>query len=189
MRRRFVLGVVAIAVVFGASVGVILSVTDDAPGPASASPGGPPDPAVPSPAPGPGTRSDGAAAQADPRPDLHGGSTTGDTARGEGTGRPDPSAVAREAIFKSFRRSLNVGLAELRKRVQPCSMTDAALTLTLETVHGGIRVADVKVDRQGSATSEAVACAVSALKGYVIRADSAVPGRSWQVPLFAPRQG
>lgn len=170
MRRVVVLGLVAIAVVFVASIGLILWVTPDAPEVAATVPGvpsmasnGSPNPARQVPA------GNGVAAQPAPR-------------RPDGT-VGDGASTANERTFRSFRRAMNIGVAELQNTVEPCSLMDASLTLTLETVRGGIRVADARVDHQGSATDEAVACAVSALRGYVMRADSAEPGRTWEVPL------
>ena len=170
MRRVVVLGLVAIAVVFVASIASILWVTGDAPEVAATVPGAPSMASSGSPNPArqvPG--GNGVAAQPAPR---HPDGTVGDGV-----------SAANERPFRSFRRALNIGVAELQNTVKPCSLMDASLTLTLETVRGGIRVADARVARQGSATDEAVACAVAAVRGYVIRADSAVPGRTWEVPL------
>jgi len=170
MRRVVVLGLVAIALVFVASIGLILWVTPDAPEAAATVPG------VPSMA---SNRSPNSA------PQLPAGS---ELVAQPAPRRPDGAVVggistASEQSFRSFRRALNIGVAELQNTVKHCSLMDASLTLTLETVRGGIRVADARVDRRGSATDEAVACAVSAVRGYVMRADSAVPGRTWEVPL------
>ena len=174
MRRVVVLGLVAIALVFAASIGSILWVTRDAPEAAATVPG------VPSMA---SNRSPNSA------PQLPAGNGVAAQPGSQPAPRPpdgtvgDGFATANERTFRSFRRALNTGVAELQNAVKPCSLMDASLTLTLETVRGGIRVADARVDRRGSATDEAVACAVSAVRGYVMRADTAVPGRTWEVPL------
>jgi len=180
MRRVVVLGLFAIAVVFVASIASILWVTGDAPEVAATVPGvpsmasnGSPNPARQVPA------GNGVAAQPGPQPaPRHPDGTIG-----------DGISTAKELYFRSFRRALNIGVADLQNKVEPCSLVDASLTLTLETVRGGIRVADARVDRRGSATDEAVACAVSAVRGYVMRADSAEPGRTWEVPFVGRSRG
>jgi hypothetical protein len=180
MRRLVFLGMVGIAAVFAASVTLILWTTRDAPGARATAPGGPATSSVGSPLlPPPGV--------VGPPPGPTGGENAGRPPEEQDRALRD--ATAREMVFKSFRRAMNVGVAEFQERVKPCSLVDASLTLTLETILGGVRVAQVKVDRRGSATDEALACATSALQGHVIRVDSAQPGRTWQVPLTVQPRG
>jgi hypothetical protein len=112
------------------------------------------------------------------------------------TPKPEVMPPSRRHALVSFRREMMAGLAELEARVGRCAPGSAAAsdtgsrraasyTLGLETVGGGIRIADVRLEARGSASDADVACATAALRDRVIPAPSAEPGRSWQL-RFSP---
>lgn len=83
----------------------------------------------------------------------------------------------------SFRGEMLKGFASLQEQVARCSASDASFTLDVETVEGGVRIVDAKLESQGQASEAGVTCARSALRGRVITAPSAEPGKHWQMPF------
>lgn len=103
---------------------------------------------------------------------------------------------SRRHSLASFRREAMRGLAALEGRIARCASKGAAapldpalepasFTLGVETVAGGIRISEVRLESRGAASDAVVACAIAALRGHVIPASSAEPGRSWQL-RFSP---
>jgi hypothetical protein len=134
----------------------------------------------------------------DRSPDLPPAASPAATPWPHPTGR-DPIAVmpaARRRALRAFRRELTAGLAALRERVQACpaanggppsgaSPPSASFVLEVETVEGGLRIVDASPEGRGSPGDPRVACARAALRGQLIPAPSAEPGRRWQLP-FSP---
>ena len=58
--------------------------------------------------------------------------------------------------------------------------------LSVESIEGGVRIVDAQPEAGGAATEAELACARKALRGQVIPASSAEPGRRWQL-RFSPR--
>jgi hypothetical protein len=106
------------------------------------------------------------------------------TARVERAAREGAPAATRAPVV-SFRREMKAGFAALQRRVARCGAEDAWFTLDVETVAGGVRVVEARVEFPGSAGEAGIACARSILVGETIAAPSAPPGRRWQVS-FAP---
>jgi hypothetical protein len=103
---------------------------------------------------------------------------------------------AERRSLASFRLELKAGMAELQKHLAHCAgETDRGLggaaprrddgpvsfVLDVETVQGGLRILEARRDAGGS--EAAVECAQTALRGHVIPAPSATPGRHWQMPF------
>jgi hypothetical protein len=100
----------------------------------------------------------------------------------------------RPKAFGPLRRAIQAGLEEAAEGVRACRLPEAAITLTLETLEGRIRVAAVAVQPAGAATAEAtgvaptpldetgVRCVTSALEGRTFDAPGARPGRRWEMP-------
>jgi hypothetical protein len=96
----------------------------------------------------------------------------------------------------SFRRQIIAGLAELQARVAQCTppgqsrpaagLSQTSFMLSVESVEGGVRIVDAQPESPGTASEAEVACARKALRGHVIPASSAEPGRRWQL-RFSPR--
>ena len=97
----------------------------------------------------------------------------------------------------SFRREIIAGLADLQARVARCApaagqtrpaagLSQTSFMLSVESVEGGIRILEAQPESPGAASEGEVACARKALRGHVIPATSAEPGRRWQL-RFSPR--
>jgi hypothetical protein len=106
----------------------------------------------------------------------------------------DPSARLR--ALEPLRREVFTGLAEHHWRVQRCGVADATIYVTLESLDGGVRIVDTRVEGTPSAdpggeldsarADPAVEdCVRSALVRNVVGAPSARPGRRWEMP-FVP---
>jgi hypothetical protein len=95
-------------------------------------------------------------------------------------------ATHRERI--SFRQEMVRGVASLGTLVAGCSLGgDATLLLDLESVRGGVTVLDARVEPGSAIPASRVECARSVLRGHIIEAPSAEPGRRWQMP-FTPHR-
>lgn len=113
---------------------------------------------------------------------------------------PEPQEVmppSRRVALASFRRELIAGLADLDRRLAPCASRrpsggakpggePPSFILAVESVAGGVRVTEVRLESSGGASDADVACARSLLRDHVIPARSAEPGRRWQL-RFSPR--
>jgi hypothetical protein len=103
---------------------------------------------------------------------------------------------AERRSLASFRLELKAGMAELQKRIAHCAGEadrglggiapggDAGLAsfvLDVETVQGGLRIVEAR--REAGGSDAAVDCAQTTLRGHVIPAPSAAPGRRWQMPF------
>jgi hypothetical protein len=109
---------------------------------------------------------------------------------------PDLPLDPRERLkaLQPLRREVVAGLADLAGRVEACSLRDANIFLTLETLEGRVRVLEVRVMSAGAGTgaagdAEPVArddgaarCVRGALERTIISAPSARPGRQWEMP-------
>ena len=103
-----------------------------------------------------------------------------------------PARAAQGARSPCAARS-SPGSADLDGRVEACSLRDANLFLTLETLEGRVRVLEVRVMSAGAGTgaagdAEPVArddgaarCVRGALERTIISAPSARPGRQWEM--------
>jgi hypothetical protein len=110
-----------------------------------------------------------------------------EAAPGDGIHRaPARMPAARRKALRDFRLELKAGLSDLQLRVAACSLADASFVLDLESVDGGVRIVDAAVEAAGTASERDVACARAALRGHLIPAARAEPGRRWQLP-FAVR--
>jgi hypothetical protein len=88
-------------------------------------------------------------------------------------------------------------MAELRQQVAHCAdgagagfggtaspaagPAATALVLDVETIQGGLRILGAR--REGGGAHPAADCAQTVLRGHVIPAPSATPGRQWQMPF------
>jgi hypothetical protein len=95
----------------------------------------------------------------------------------------EPMEAPRRKNLRDFRLELRAGVAELRQLVSACSVQGASFNLAVESVDGGVRVLDATIESAGEASALDVACAQAALRGRVIPASRAEPGRRWQMPL------
>jgi hypothetical protein len=96
---------------------------------------------------------------------------------------PERMPAPRRKALRDFRLEMKAGLAELRMRVEACSLAAASLSLDVESVEGGVRVVNAVVESAGGASPADVACAQKALRGHVIPAASVEPGRRWRMPF------
>jgi hypothetical protein len=96
---------------------------------------------------------------------------------------PERMPAPRRKALRDFRLEMKAGLAELRMRVEACSLAGASLSLDVESVEGGVKILNAVLESAGGASALDVACAQSALRGYLIPAASVEPGRRWQIPL------
>jgi hypothetical protein len=103
----------------------------------------------------------------------------------------------RRHALVSFRREIIAGFAELERRVAACEprgvqprtrggLSEASFLLSVESVAGGVRILEAQPESRGSASDAEVACARAALRGHLIPASSAEPGRQWQL-RFSPK--
>jgi hypothetical protein len=185
--RTFFAGLLAIALFFAGSVAFVWYVT--APVTLTPSPGT---------APGPEATAIEAPASEPGEPAAVRGFAGIATAAGPAAraGERAPASVRRTR--SSFRRELIAGLATLQKQAAKCAsgnaaagraaLADTGFTLALETIAGGIRVADVRLESRGTASETDVACVRAALRGEVVPAASAEPGRTLTLP-FSVSQG
>jgi hypothetical protein len=97
---------------------------------------------------------------------------------------------SRRHALISFRREVIAGLADLQARVARCApaagLSPTSFMLSVESVEGGVRIVEAQPEPRGSASEAEVTCARAALRGHVIPAPSAEPGRRWQL-RFSPR--
>jgi hypothetical protein len=211
--RFFLAAVLAIGLLFTGSVAAIWWATRGAPPdgdrparafaePAAAGAGA----GVVTAAPGSWASDDGDHREGDGAPDpARAVAATEPRERGASPPRPAPlsqqgsTPAARRRALVAFRRELAAGLRGLDDRLGRCSpvapaasgaparsgLADTSFTLTVETVDGGVRIADAAIDARGGASEAEVACALSALRGEVIPAPSAAPGSRWET-TYAP---
>jgi hypothetical protein len=105
--------------------------------------------------------------------------------------------MLRLKAFGPLRRDTLAGLEELAEGVRACRLPDAAITLTLETLEGRVRVAAVALQPAGASAAETtggtsapldengVRCVTGALQGRTFEVQSAQPGRRWEMPWKA----
>jgi hypothetical protein len=171
----------AVAVLLGASLALVAWSTRPDSAARTAAPAEAPSPAEPpaaAPAPGPAVAAPApASAPVTPPPPR---AVTPPRPRASPPAPPDRHAL------RDFRRELGAGLAGLEQQLAPCALGDASFTLALETVEGGLRIADARLAPGAPASPAGVICARGALVGHVIPAPSARPGRRWEMP-FSPR--
>lgn len=184
MSRVFVAGLIAIALLFLGSV-AFLSWTGRSSGPPAAPPAPPRDEA--------GSRAAGPV----------GGATAVAPAPAAESPRPvarspqDLMPPSRRKALVSFRREIIAGLSELQARVARCApaagrsrpaegLSRMSFMLSVESVQGGIRILEAQPESPATASEAEMACARKALRGHVIPASSAEPGRRWQL-RFSPR--
>lgn len=190
MLRIFLAGVVAVALLLAGSVAVISWATRDpgavmvprAVGEPSGAPAAPaldPTPAMPAAALAPTAKPDERAEPAEPAEPA--------AARPPGPlatdGSAQRSAPERQQVRASFRGELRAGFSALQERVSACSAPGVSFTLSLEAVEGGVRILDATVESRGAVGEAEISCARSALRGQVVPAPSAEPGRRWQLPF------
>jgi hypothetical protein len=174
--RTFVAGLLAISLFFAGSVIFVLFVT----APVTTS-------ETPAPAAEPGEATGSHAPAVEP----HAPTAEPVTRAGKGV-----SSQLRRTRF-SFRRELIAGFAKLEERAAECAhvnaadgrgaLADTAFTLALETTAGGIRVVDVALESRGSANDADVACVRATLRGQVVPAPSAEPGKKLMLPFSLSR--
>ena len=107
------------------------------------------------------------------------------------------ASMLRLKAFGPLRRDTQAGLEALADEVRACRLPDAAITLTLETLEGRVRVAAVSLRPAGASAADVtgvtpapldengVRCVTSALQGRTFDARSARPGRRWEMPWKA----
>ena len=104
---------------------------------------------------------------------------------------------SRRHALVTFRREIIAGLSELQARVAQCApaagqsrpaagLSQTSFMLSVESVEGGIRILEAQPESPGTASEAEVACARKLLRGHVIPASSAEPGRQWQL-RFSPK--
>ena len=184
-----------IAVLFGASVAIILALRRSPPAPAT------PDPSPPSPT--------IAVAPAPPGPvaaePFKGGKlylpATGPGLRPDGERRAETSMPTVDRVTrKAVRKALQA--ASLQSRLARCVDRDrevgfgggasparvprpraATLVLEIETGTREVRIVEAKVQSFGGASEAAVSCARNVLSGKVLAAKNAKPGKHVQMPF------
>jgi hypothetical protein len=208
MRRAFLTCLSAIALLFATSAAVILWATretspiaDGAPSPAGRTEAAAavPSPSQPSPdaAPAPGPGLDGLGVV--PLPPAPGASAAPSSVaafaapepprRGAPHRAPAPVTGQRRAALAGVRRGLMAGMSDLQRRVEGCALAGATLSLSVESVKGGLRVVSARLESRGAATEDGEACARAALSGQLIRAPGVEPGQRWQLPFAVHSRG
>jgi len=182
--RTFLAGLVAIALLFVGSV-AFLSWPARSPGPPAALTARV---EADSPPAGPALGEAAGAAAPDPAPE---------SPRPVSRNPRDLMPPPRRHALISFRRQIIAGLADLEARVAQCTpaadrsrpatgLSQTSFMLSVESVDGGVRILEAQPETPGTASETEVACARKALRGHVIPASSAEPGRRWQL-RFSPR--
>jgi hypothetical protein len=100
---------------------------------------------------------------------------------------------ARRRALDGLRREVYGGLNGFRWRVAECKVAGAGVFVTVETMAGAVRVAEVRLEPHASAEDprgeapapddRSLECVRAALAGNVIAAPSAIPGRRWEMPF------
>jgi hypothetical protein len=191
MKRTLLVAGLSIAVLFGASVAIILALGRPPPTTATPDPSRPPSPVAIAPAP--------------PTPPVAAAPFKGGklylraTPNGERqaeTSMPMADRVTRKAVRKALQA------ASLQSRLARCVDRDrevgfgggaspariprpkpATLILDVETLRGQVRIADARVQGWGGASQTAVSCAREVLRDKVLAAPAAKPGKHVQMPF------
>lgn len=103
----------------------------------------------------------------------------------------DPGA--RRTALEGLRREVYGGLNGFRWRVAECKIARAAVFVTVETMNGAFRIAEVRLEPHPSSEDprgdipapddHSLECVRAALAGSVGAAASATPGRRWEMPF------
>jgi len=196
MNRLLVVGLVGIAFLTAVGLGAVALLDRSAP--AAAAPAPVPAPVAPPPATEPPPRPLPPLPPLPPRPSpVAAAPAPAAPAPPSPEPAPPPTTDPAKRLlgFGPLRRAIQAGLEEAAEGVRACRLPDAAITLTLETLEGRVRVAAVAVrPATGAATAEAtgvtpapldengVRCVTSALEGRTFDAQIARPGRRWEMP-------
>jgi hypothetical protein len=102
---------------------------------------------------------------------------------------PAPVTGQRRAALAGIRRGLMAGMSDLQRRVEGCALAGATLSLSVESVKGGLRVVNARLESRGDPSADGEACARAALSGQLIRAAGIEPGQRWQLPFTVHSRG
>jgi hypothetical protein len=111
---------------------------------------------------------------------------------------PSAKPTSPEELLRQLaplRNEVEAGLADLSPRVAHCGAFSDGLVLTLEALHGVVRIARVDAGTHPEAPDaeagagrapdeDQVRCVRSALEGNSLAAPSAKPGRRWDMPWW-----
>lgn len=191
MKRTFLVAGLSIAILFGASVAIILALSSPSPTPVTPDPSSAPSPPV-AVAPAPPGRP--VAAEPFKGGKLYLPATGPDGERRAETSMPTADRVTGKAVRKALQA------AALQSRLSRCVDRDrevgfgggasptrlprpkpATLILDVETLGGQVRIADARVQSFGGASETAVSCAREVLRDKVLVARTVKPGKRLQM--------